>query len=88
MGALSRPLVAVLLVCGPLLGGCGAVVRETWAKPGADRQEVSRDAADCERQARYDLTHGQEQGAYGFSVPRNDRVFEACMRARGYRPSA
>ena len=62
-------------------------MRETWSKPGSTGQTLTRDAADCEREARVDPTHGQEQGAYGFSVPRNDRVFAACMRTRGYEPA-
>jgi hypothetical protein len=77
---------AVALLAGVLSTGCGAVVHETWSKPGATGQALTRDVADCEREARVDPTHGQEQGAYGFSVPKNDRVFAACMRARGYEP--
>ena len=77
---------AVALLAGLLSAGCGALGQETWSKPGATGQALTRDVADCERQARFDPTHGQEQGAYGFSVPRNDRVFAACMRARGYEP--
>jgi len=77
---------AVALLAGVLIAGCGAVVQETWSRHGATDQVLTRDVADCEREARVDPTHGQEQGAYGFSVPRNDRVFAACMRARGYEP--
>jgi len=77
---------AMALLAGVLIAGCGAVVQETWSRPGATGQVLTRDVADCEREARVDPTHGQEQGAYGFSVPRNDRVFAACMRARGYEP--
>lgn len=74
-----------LLAC-LLAAGCGGVVRERWSKPGATGQTLNRDVADCEGEARFDPTHGQEQGAYGFSVPKNDHVFAACMRARGYGP--
>lgn len=77
---------AVALLAGVLSAGCGALAQETWSKPGATGQALTRDVADCEREARVDPTHGQEQGAYGFSVPRNDRLFAACMRARGYEP--
>jgi len=77
---------AVALLAAVLSAGCGALAQETWSKPGATGQVLTRDVADCEREARVDPTHGQEQGAYGFSVPRNDRVFAACMRARGYEP--
>jgi hypothetical protein len=76
---------AALLAC-VLAAGCGTVVRESWAKPGVTGQALNRDVADCEREALADPTHGQEQGAYGFSVRKNDRVFSACMRARGYEP--
>jgi hypothetical protein len=81
-----RGRAAVALLAGVLSAGCGALVQETWSKPGATGQALTRDVADCERQARVDPTHGQEQGAFGFSVPKNDRVFAACMRARGYEP--
>ena len=83
----GRTSLVALAVVGGLLGGCGTALQPAWSKPGVDRQDASRDAADCERQARYDPTHGQEQGFFGFSVPRNERVFDACMRARGYRPA-
>ena len=76
---------AALLVCA-LAAGCGTLVRETWSKPGTTGQTLTRDTADCDREARVDPTHGQEQGAYGFSVRKDDRVFAACMRARGYEP--
>ena len=75
--------LTVLLACA-LVAGCGGVVQERWEKAGVTRQDLTRDHVECEREARYDMTHGQEQGAYGFSVPKNDRVFVACMRARGY----
>lgn len=80
--------VALGLAIGTVLLGCGAAVQPTWSKAGVDRPDAARDAADCERQARHDPTHGQEQGFFGFSVPHDDRVFETCMRARGYRPAA
>ena len=83
MRTTSRALV--LLACA-LAAGCGGLVRETWSKPGVTSQTLNRDVGDCDREARYDPTHGQERGAYGFSVPKNDRVFTACMRARGYEP--
>ena len=76
---------ALLLACA-LAAGCAGMTRETWSKPGASGQALTRDVGDCEREARDDLTHGQEQGAYGFSVPKNDGVFAACMRARGWEP--
>ena len=79
-----RHLLTALAAGGLLVAGCASVGQETWSKPGTTGQALARDAADCEREARFDLTHGQEQGSYGFSVPRNDRVFAACMRARGY----
>ena len=75
---------AAAVLAGVLAAGCGSLVQETWSKPDATGQALNRDVADCDREARFDMTHGQEQGAYGFSVPRNDRVFAACMRARGY----
>ena len=77
--------MAVLLAAG-VFAGCGGLVQETWSKPGTTAATLNRDVADCEREARVDPTHGQERGAYGFSVPKNDRVFAACMRARGYEP--
>jgi hypothetical protein len=63
--------------------GCSGLVHETWSKPGATAAKLNRDVADCRREARVNPTHGQEQDAYGFSVPRNDRVFAAPARARG-----
>jgi len=81
----SRSVAAVLWACALLAGGCAPLVQETWSKPGATPQVVSRDVFDCEREATVDPTHGQERGAYGASGPRkNERVFAACMRARGY----
>ena len=86
MARAARSRVVVLLLAGVLAGGCGGVVAETWVKPGTTSQMLNRDVADCERQASVDPTHGQEQGAYGLSVRKDDRVFTACMRARGYEP--
>ena len=78
-------VAAWLLIVGVTLGGCAGAVRETWSKAGATHQEVSRDASDCEREATVDVTHGQEQGAYGAGGLRKDEgVFAACMRSRGY----
>ena len=76
-------IYAVLVAC-VLAAGCGALVQETWEKPGATHQNVTRDVSDCDRVASVDPTHGQEQGAFGFSVRRNERAFTACMRSRGY----
>jgi hypothetical protein len=67
-----------------LTAGCAQTVQETWAKPGVTRQDVSRDYRECEQQASFDWTHGQEQGAYGFSVRMDRRVLASCMRSRGY----
>jgi hypothetical protein len=81
----DRRVAATLLVIVLMVGGCAQAVRETWSKTGATRQEVSRDALDCEREATVDPTHGQEQGAYGAGGPRkSESAFAACMRARGY----
>ena len=68
-----------------LAAGCASVTPEAYSKPGATRQEIARDASDCERVATTDPTHGQEQGAYGAGGPRRSAgVFDACMRSRGY----
>ena len=77
-------LLATLLVAGVLAGGCAQAAQETWSKPGATRQTVSRDYHECEQAASTDPTHGQEQGAYGFSVVMDRRVLASCMRSRGY----
>jgi hypothetical protein len=81
-----RMTVVVLLSSASVLAaGCSSGMRETWSKPGATRQDIARDASDCERVATVDPTHGQEQGAYGAGGPRrNASVFESCMRAHGY----
>ncbi|HEU5197323.1 MAG TPA: hypothetical protein VFW70_21480 [Methylomirabilota bacterium] len=81
-----RTTPRVLLLACVLAAGCSGLVRETWSRPGATHLDLTRDVGDCDRVARYDPTHGQEQGAYGFSVPKNDRAFAACMRARGWEP--
>ena len=81
----QTPRVAMVLVGIALLAGCASPVQETWTKPGVTHQDVTRDVSDCERQATVDPTHGQEQGAYSATAYRRDeRVFGACMRARGY----
>jgi uncharacterized protein YceK len=74
----------VVALAAVLIAGCGSLVRETWEKPGVTQQNVNRDVSDCDRVASVDPTHGQEQGAFGFSVRRNERAFTACMRSRGY----
>jgi len=76
--------LATLLAAGVLAGGCAQAAHETWSKPGATRQAVSRDYRECEQAASVDPTHGQEQGAYGFSVAMDRRVLSSCMRSRGY----
>jgi hypothetical protein len=82
---MRKPIAVVVLAAVVAAGGCAGMVQETWSKAGATRLEVSRDALDCDREATVDPTHGQEQGAYGAGGPRkNERVFAACMRARGY----
>lgn len=86
MAPSTRCRVVMALLAGALAGGCGGVVGETWVKPGTTTQMLNRDVAACEREASVDPTHGQEQGAYGFSVRKDDRAFTACMRARGYEP--
>ena len=81
-------IAVVLLIAGVTLAGCGGAVRETWSKAGTTPLQVTRDVSDCERAATIDPTHGQEQGAYGAGGPRkNQRLFDACMRARGYEPA-
>ena len=80
-----RGRAAVALLACVLSAGCGALVQETWSKPGATGQALTRDVADCERQARVDPTHGQEQGAYGFSVRALQTIDEMIGMANNIR---
>jgi hypothetical protein len=77
-------LLGTLLVLALMVGGCATAAQETWSRPSATRQALSRDLHECERAATFDSTHGQEMGAYGFSPVMNQPVLASCMRARGY----
>jgi hypothetical protein len=82
---MRRAVAACVVSVAIGLGGCAQPVHQTWTKPGATRQEIARDASDCDRAATFDPTHGQEQGYWGGGGTRRDaRVFDSCMRSRGY----
>jgi len=72
------------VVVALVLAGCASLQQETWSKPGATQHLVARDAVDCERAA-LGPNHGESCAKYDSRFPvRDDAVFDACMRARGY----
>lgn len=76
------------LLIFPML--CGCTPQRQWTRPGIAHAEFDRDAAACRREASratyrdpFACASGQDQGLE-YSVSQ-ERVFEQCMFARGYR---
>lgn len=80
-------LVAALL----LLAGCSQAI--TFSKSGASEEQQARDRYACMQESRVDDLIGGQQDAVMFHGQNKlaqreaNRLFEACMSARGYRKS-
>jgi len=73
------------VVVALVLAGCASLQHETWSKPGVTRTVVARDLMDCDRASLVEPNHGESCAKYDSLFPvKNDVVFDACMRARGY----
>jgi hypothetical protein len=83
-GTLRTMRLPLSVVAAVLLAGCASLGQETWSKPGVTRPIVARDVVDCEREALIEPDHGESCAKRDVFPPRNDVVFDACMRARGY----
>ncbi|MCL1981035.1 MAG: hypothetical protein FWG62_08185 [Proteobacteria bacterium] len=78
-----------LVLLSPLIL-CGCASQRQWTKPGIVQTEFDRDAAACRREATratyrdpFAYTSGQDQGLEYSAA--QERLFEQCMFARGYR---
>ena len=79
-------LVAALAVL--LLAGCFPAV-PSFSKPGVSEEEYERDRYVCMRESRARIVVGGEEATtlHGERQREANRLFEACMTARGYRRS-
>lgn len=88
LARLWSPLVAVLAVL--LLAGCFPAMA-SFSKPGVSEEQYARDRYVCMRESRVsDLVGGHEDtvmfhGQNRLAQREANRLFEACMIARGYK---
>lgn len=72
-----RSLLASLLVAG-CLAGCAS--SEDWSKPGATKEQIGRDTADCLAQAQI-----VRSGPQGPRTTIQQDQYQNCMTSRGYK---
>lgn len=86
----GSPAIGRLLCAACLIALFGCQAPEPWTKPGATDAELRRDLADCEREATGPGPFHFEALNETYEAAR-DRIAEAksaCMKARGWKPSA
>jgi len=84
-----RRSLLVAAAAGLLLAGCFPAVA-SFSKPGVSEEQYARDRYVCMRKSRVrDLVGGEEEttlhGDNRLARREADRLFEACMTARGYK---
>ncbi len=72
MIALLRGYLALFLLTALAAGGCAA---GRWTKPGATVEDFNRGSHACGLEA--------QRGVFA-RIPVNKRLYQTCMRARGY----
>jgi len=76
----SRPGVATLLLALGAVAGCASSAAESWTKPGATKEQVNKDSADCLFAAQSVMPGGRE----GPAITVDQVQYRQCMINRGY----
>ena len=75
-----RSLLASLLVVSCLAGCASSSKSEDWSKPGATKEQIGRDTADCLAQSQI-----VRSGPQGPRTTIQQDQYQNCMTSRGYK---